>query len=122
MRISDTLILFGYAFGMSLGQILFKASADTAKAASVQGAFWSALLRTPTFYLALFTYGGLTLVWVWILSRVELSKAYPFVALAFITTPLGAALLFGEKLDLWYFLSLLLILGGLALLMWKGTV
>lgn len=120
MRTFDTLILFGYAVGMSLGQMLFKISADHAKASSAEGAFWPTLLRTPSFYLALLTYGALTLLWIWILSRVELSKAYPFVALAFVTTPLGAALLFGEALNLWYVLSLAMILGGLALLMWKG--
>ena len=122
MRPLDALMLFGYAGGMALGQILFKLSADHAKLAGAGGAFWIALLRTPYFYISVLTYAVLTLAWIWILSRMEISKAYPAVALAFVITPLLAAAVFREALNLWYFASLALILAGLALLMWKGTV
>lgn len=121
MRTLDALILLGYSVGMSFGQVLFKISADRAKAGVADGAFWQALIRTPAFYLSLVTYAALTLLWIWILSRIELSKAYPFVAFSFVTTPLIAALLFRESLNPWYFMSLTMILGGLALLMWKGV-
>jgi hypothetical protein len=36
------------------------------------------------------------LIWVWFLSFTPLSRAYPFVALAFVLTPLLAVSLFGE--------------------------
>ena len=48
MRPLDALMLFGYAGGMALGQILFKLSADHAKLAGAGAAFWIALLRTPS--------------------------------------------------------------------------
>ncbi len=120
MRTLDIFILFGYACGMSLGQVLFKVSADRATAGNADGTFWLTLFKTPVFYLSLLTYAALTLMWIWILSRIELSKAYPFVALAFVTTPLMAMFFFRESLNPWYFISLAMILGGLALLTWKG--
>ena len=50
-----------------------------------------------------------------------LSRAYPFVVLAFVITPLFAMVLFGERLDRWYVASLTLIVGGLALLVVKAA-
>lgn len=121
MRSFDVVVLLGYAVGMSLGQLLFKLAADRAAAVGSGESFWRAVLTSPMFFASVFLYAALTLLWVWILSRVELSKAYPFVVLALVVTPLFAAYFFSEKLNVWYFLSLGLILGGLGLLIWKGT-
>lgn len=121
MRGFDVVVLLGYAAGMSIGQILFKLAADRAAAVGSGAGFWRAVLISPVFFASILLYAALTLLWVWILSRVELSKAYPFVVLALVVTPMLAAYVFGEKLNVWYFISLGLISGGLALLIWKGT-
>lgn len=121
MRGVDVVVLLGYSVGMSLGQVLFKLAADRAAASGSGAPFWRAVLVSPVFFASVLLYAALTLLWVWILSRVGLSKAYPFVVLAFIVTPMLAALVFREALNAWYFLSLGLILGGLGLLFWKGT-
>src|SRR5881392_852250 len=39
------------------------------------------------FFVALILYAALTVLWVWILSFTQLSRAYPFLALAFALTP-----------------------------------
>jgi drug/metabolite transporter (DMT)-like permease len=65
------------------------------------------------FLSALVLYAGFALLWVWILSFTPLSRAYPFVALAFALTPLLAVSLFGETISLRLIIGLLLILGGL---------
>ena len=119
MTLPNILILIVYAFGLSLGQVLFKISADRAKG-DPSNSFLLSLLSNGYFFLALVIYGGLTLVWVWILTRVPLSRAYPFVVLAFVFTPVLAALVFGEALNLWYFTGLSLILFGLGVLVWKA--
>jgi drug/metabolite transporter (DMT)-like permease len=53
---------------------------------------------TDNLYLLspLVLYGALSLFYVWILTFTPLSRAYPFVALAFALTPVLAAWLFGE--------------------------
>ena len=113
-------ILFLYALGMTFGQVLFKLAADRAKA--VEGnVFWISLFTTGYFYLSIVLYAVLTLAWFWILARVPLSRAYPFVALAFVLTPAFAAVLFDESIDVWYALSMALILGGLSIVVWKAN-
>jgi hypothetical protein len=56
---------------------------------------------------------GFALLWVWILSFTPLSRAYPFVALAFALTPLLAGSLFGETISLRLITGLLFIICGL---------
>jgi multidrug transporter EmrE-like cation transporter len=66
--------------------------------------------------------GGLTLyfvaaaVWLFVLSKVEVSLAYPFVALGFVLTAVFGRLLFHETLSPARIAGTLLICGGVALL------
>jgi drug/metabolite transporter (DMT)-like permease len=52
---------------------------------------------------------------VWILSFTPLSRAYPFVALAFAVTPLLGGMFFNEAISLRLLAGIVLILGGLFL-------
>ena len=113
-------ILVLYGLGMSVGQVLFKLAADRMKANAGSG-FLVAVLGNGYFYVAFILYCVLTVLWVWVLTRVPLSRAYPFVVLAFVFTPAFAYLIFGESLDLWYVLGLALVLSGLGVLIAKVT-
>jgi len=42
-----------------------------------------AFRSTGIFFVALILYAALTVLWVWILSFAQLSRTYPFLALAF---------------------------------------
>jgi drug/metabolite transporter (DMT)-like permease len=55
----------------------------------------------------------LTLLWVWILTFTPLSRAYPFVALAFALTPALGGLVFGEPISFRLVIGIVLILCGL---------
>src|SRR5450759_2998710 len=59
------------------------------------------------FVTAVVFYAGYAILWVWILSFTPLSRAYPFVALAFALTPLLGAMLFGETISLRLIVGLL---------------
>jgi hypothetical protein len=50
------------------------------------------------FFVALILYARLTVLWVWILSFTPLSRAYPFLALAFALKPALGCLVFAEPL------------------------
>jgi|SRR5215831_3619578 len=115
----DVVLLVAYSLGMSIGQVLFKLAATSANARPQSG-FIGALMGSGYFYVSIALYGLLTVVWIWILTRIPLSRAYPFVILTFVFTPALAALAFGEQLDLWYFTGLALILSGLGVLIWKA--
>jgi drug/metabolite transporter (DMT)-like permease len=65
------------------------------------------------FFVALSLYARLTVLWVWILSFTPLSRAYPFVALAFALTPALGGLFFAEPLPMRLVIGIVLILCGL---------
>jgi drug/metabolite transporter (DMT)-like permease len=102
-----------YAAGMSGGQVLFKMAALRYVAEGGVGERLLGLVWNIYFVTALVFYAGYAILWVWILSFTPLSRAYPFVALAFALTPLLGAMLFGETISLRLIVGLLFILCGL---------
>jgi drug/metabolite transporter (DMT)-like permease len=114
LTLSQIVLLTAYAVGMSGGQILFKMAAVRSGAADgTAGERLLGLLHNLYFLSALALYAGFSVLWVWILSFTPLSRAYPFVALAFALTPLLAGSLFGETISLRLITGLLLIVCGL---------
>ena len=114
-----TLALIAYPVGMAAGQAMFKvASAD------LRGAEGASLMRAglglalnPWFIAAVALYGLLSVGWVWILAGMPLSTAYPFVALAFVITPLLGHFLFGEALGWNHIVGLVLLTVGLTFIL-----
>lgn len=96
---------------LSAGQLLFKRSADSTVADSALH-FFGSLLVTPYFWAALALYGATTVLYVFVLSRVPLSSAMPFVALAFVIVPILGVVVLGEKLSFLYWLGVALIVAG----------
>jgi drug/metabolite transporter (DMT)-like permease len=109
-------LLTGYAVGMSGGQVLFKLAAlrFTGGGGSIGDQLLNLLQNVP-FLVALLLFGGFSVLWVWILSFMPLSRAYPFVAIAFAITPLLGGLLFGEPISARLVAGIIIILGGLFL-------
>jgi drug/metabolite transporter (DMT)-like permease len=111
---SQIALLLLYAGGMAGGQLLFKSAAlryAASTGASSERLF--GVLQNGFFVAAVALYAGLALLWVWVLSFTPLSRAYPFVAIAFAITPLLGGLVFSEPLPPRLFVGLFLILGGL---------
>src|SRR5689334_10959770 len=92
-------LLTGYAAAMSIGQVLFKVAANRSKADGGLVERLIDLLQNGYFWAAVILYAAIAIVWVWILSVTPLSRAYPFVALAFVFTPLLAWYLFAEEIS-----------------------
>ncbi|HEY4408130.1 MAG TPA: transporter [Xanthobacteraceae bacterium] len=109
-------LLAAYAAGMSGGQLLFKMAAlRYGAAAGGLGERLLGLALNAYFIAALILYAGFAILWVWILSFIPLSRAYPFVALAFALTPLLAGLLFGDTISFRLIAGIFFILCGLFL-------
>jgi drug/metabolite transporter (DMT)-like permease len=113
LTLSQIVLLTTYAVGMSGGQVLFKMAATRYAADGTTGERLLGLFHNLYFLSAFGLYAGFALLWVWILSFTSLSRAYPFVALAFVLTPLLGGSLFGETISLRLIIGLLLILCGL---------
>jgi drug/metabolite transporter (DMT)-like permease len=108
-------ILCAYAFGMAGGQILFKLAAlrVSPERPFIEGVF--ALLQNGYFLSALTGYFALAVIWVWILSFTPLSRAYPFVALAFALTPILSGMFLAEPLTTRLMIGIAVTLCGLLL-------
>ena len=115
LSITQIALLGAYAFGMAGGQLLFKAAALRlpAEVPLVERAL--GLLQNGAFVAALALYLALSVLWVWVLSFTPLSRAYPFVALAFVITPILGGLVFAEPISTRLMIGIAVIAFGLFL-------
>ena len=98
-------------FGIAIGQILFKLSAASFKSA---GTLYDA--RGLTVLAAAFLlYGITTIGWVWVLRNVELGRAYPLMALAYVVVHIMAYFMLGERFSSQYVLGVALIVVGIVI-------
>ena len=106
-------LLVAYALALAGGQLLFKMAATRGGGDGSFGERIAASLLNGYFAVAVILYAALTVLWVWILSFTPLSRAYPFVALAFAVTPALGAMMFSEPLSVRLVIGIALILAGL---------
>jgi len=106
--------LLCFPFAIAAGQILFKRAA--AQITPGPGSSWLLeLARLPTMWVAVALYAASTLLWVRILTTVPLSRAYPFVALAFVLVPAAGYLFFQESISARYAFGTALIVAGVVI-------
>ena len=104
--------LVSFAIILAVGQFLFKRSAVAVGGLGLAESL-AALARNPSFYAALALYAASTVLWVWILTRVPLSLAYPFVAVVMILVPIIGWQFFGERLNAAYWIGSGFIIVGM---------
>jgi multidrug transporter EmrE-like cation transporter len=103
--------LLCFPAAIASGQILFKRAA--AQAGTGAGLPWLLdLARLPVMWLAIGLYAASTLLWVRILATMPLSRAYPFVALAFVLVPAAGYFFFAEPVSRWQVVGIALIVTG----------
>lgn len=103
--------LISFPVAIAAGQLLFKRAAG--QAANSTGIAWLLdVARLPTMWLAIALYGGATLLWVRVLTTTPLSRAYPFMALAFVLVPLASHVFFQEPVNSRHILGTVLIVAG----------
>lgn len=90
--------------------------------AAGHGVPWLQVAISPFVWAGLILYGIATVLWLFALSRLPLSVAYPIQALAYILGMVAAQRLFGEEVPLWGWLGGLLILLGVALVAYRPGV
>jgi multidrug transporter EmrE-like cation transporter len=105
--------LVAFSVLLASGQILFKSAAN--HIADRRSGFHVFELISIPLVAALVLYGAATLLWIWILTKVPLSRAYPFALLGAAIVPVAARLFFDERIALTYPAGFLLILVGLYL-------
>ncbi|MBA1204476.1 4-amino-4-deoxy-L-arabinose-phospho-UDP flippase [Pseudomonas capeferrum] len=97
--------------GIATGQIMFKLSASSLQRAGTIFDLKTLMILGAAFAL----YGITTIAWVWVLQKIELGKAYPLMALAFVLVPIGSHFILGERFQVQYFVGVAFIMFGIVL-------
>jgi drug/metabolite transporter (DMT)-like permease len=116
----NTALLATVTVSLAVGQLLFKRTGLAIQDRTMADGLL-AMMRQPAFYAALTLYGLTTLLWIWVLSRVPLSQAYPWVALTTAIVPCIGWLVFGERIAPTFWLGMALILLGLFITQFWGA-
>ncbi|MBN9370217.1 EamA family transporter [Hydrogenophaga sp. YM1] len=83
--------------------------------ADVAGTYVQAF-TSPMVWLGLLLYGASAVLWLWVLSRLDVSLAYPLVSLGFVVTMLLGVLWLGEPFSWLRVAGCTLIVVGVSLL------
>lgn len=98
MSLQQVLLLVATVSLMSIGQILFKLAANDLSGVNFSTISSLVKIFTPWLMVALVCYALSTATWVGVLRITPLSRAYPFIALAFVIVPFLSSMFIGEKL------------------------
>ena len=86
----------------STGQLLFKKGMQVFGLVTVTG-IWSQLVRlllVPYIPLGFLCFGVSSILWLVVISKLQLSYAYPMVSMGYVIVVLASWLLFGENLSI----------------------
>lgn len=105
----------------AIAQVLFKFGMSTpaVQRTLADGSALDAMLAvclSPGVLGGLALYGIGTVLWLGVLSRTEVSQAYPFVGLGFVFTALIGYFHFGDALSLLRICGIALVIGGIFLI------
>jgi multidrug transporter EmrE-like cation transporter len=73
------------------------------------------LMLNPFLIMGLFIYGISLCIWLLVLSRIDVSVAYPLISVGFIINALGAYYLLGEPLGITRIIGIIVIVIGVFL-------
>lgn len=103
-------VLLSVAFNAT-GQVFFKLARVDQPDAAILSLFFR-----PQIWIGLILYGLSSVVWLWVLSRAQLSYAYPILALSFPLVVGLSALIFGESISLVRWVGVGFIVLGVSLM------
>ncbi len=103
---TDILLALATVLSLAVGQVLLKLAA---------GHELSEIFFSWQLWAAGVLYVVTAFIWVLYLRRIDLSRAYPFLALTFVLVPAASVMFLGEKVGITYSFGILLIVAGLVL-------
>lgn len=120
MRMDSVALIFGSIVLSSAAQLILKGGMT---AQGIQGALKTGapreivfkLLTSPLVLAGLFCFGLSAFLWLFVLSRVPVSSAYPFIALGIFVTVLAGSIVFAEPISLTKAIGVVVIISGVIL-------
>jgi drug/metabolite transporter (DMT)-like permease len=114
--VKEYLLVAGNAALLVSGQFLWKYGLQSHPRAFTAAEETARLFLSPQVLGGLAVYGGATVLWLYILSRVPISIAYPLQSFAYVFAVVAAHFLFGESLTVGKVAGSLLIVAGISLI------
>lgn len=111
------LILLSVLCGVA-GQTVMKIGVNQPGASEAAGGFvplLTMIVQSPMVLLGLVLYGLGALAWIAVLARVDLSVAYPFLAMNFVLITISSYFLLGETVPAMRWFGVLVICSGILL-------
>jgi multidrug transporter EmrE-like cation transporter len=111
------LVFCSIIFGVS-GELLFKVGAVATGIPDVSGAeglvaYLLTVLSTPAIILGFLCYGIAAILWIVVLSRLDLSYAYPMLAFMYALVPIAALVFLREEIPLGRWVGIGIIIIGI---------
>jgi multidrug transporter EmrE-like cation transporter len=117
------LILLSVASGVA-GQTALKLGVSQPGASEAAGDLVSLvgmIARSPLVLLGLVLYAAGAVAWIAVLARIDLSLAYPFLALNFVLITLSSRFILGETVPFTRWMGILVICAGILLVARSNT-
>lgn len=103
------------AFGLALGQILFKTGAMKLRDAEA-GNFLVSCITNPYIISAIVLYACITFLWVWLLRTANISSAFPVTAVVYAIVPPAGIFLWKEPYSFPLLIGIVLIVTGVLII------
>ncbi|WP_047150551.1 membrane protein [Aneurinibacillus tyrosinisolvens] len=116
MTLTNFLLIFLNTCMLVAGQFLWKFGLQNQKGGFASLSSIVQTIFSPYILGGIAIYGLTTILWLFILTRVELSLAYPIQSLAYILGIVGAYYAFGEPLTTSKIIGCLLIMAGVSVI------
>lgn len=118
--LKSLLLILTSVIGGVIGQLFFKAGVSRlgpigGEAVANLPQLLAAIAMNPLIILGLGCYGFSTVLWIIVLSRVDLSMAYPMLGLGYVFVLLTSWLIFGETINAARWTGALMIVAGVVL-------
>lgn len=107
-------LLIAVVITRTIGDLLFKLSVSNVTVSSTQDIpkMGGRLIKHPAFWTGLLFAVSSAIIWTYALDHFDLSYAYPFLSICFVTIIVGGKVFFDEHIGMYKLVGLLFILVG----------
>ena len=123
--ISNFIFIISSVLLNALAQILLKAGMNKFGNIDLKNSIINtsiSIALNPYIITGFISYGISILLWLWVLSKVDVSLAYPFQALGYIVVTILAWLIFQENISFTRIMALIFITIGLIILAFSARI
>lgn len=115
--LAEVLLLWAAYLALDTGsQLAFKWASGTVGAGALDLGWFTRAVTAPSLWTGVACYVGTLVIWMRVLARMDLSRAFPISGLSYVTVPALAIPLFGESLAPLQVVGIVAICAGVALL------